>query len=73
MTLKVNNYIASVIERFENPYLGHRLENIALNSSAKIGQRLFPSIIDFFEQSGRLSPKLLTAVAVFLEFYEGEK
>ncbi|MCH2205186.1 MAG: tagaturonate reductase [Lentisphaerales bacterium] len=70
---QVTNYIASVVERFENPYLGHRLENIALNSSAKIGQRLFPSIIDYFEQSGRLSPKLLTAVAVFLEFYKGKE
>ncbi|MCM8533914.1 MAG: tagaturonate reductase [Lentisphaeraceae bacterium] len=70
---QVEAYVDSVIERFRNPFLNHRLENIALNSSAKIGQRLFPSIIDDFEQNGRFSPKLLTAVAVFLEFYKGEK
>jgi tagaturonate reductase len=69
---QIDSYIASVIERFENPFLNHRLENIALNSSAKIGQRLFPSIIDFFEESGRFPEKLLIAVAVYLEFYKGD-
>jgi len=44
----IDLYIDSVIERFENPFLKHRLENIALNSAAKIGQRLFPSIADYF-------------------------
>ena len=68
----IDTYINSVIERFENPFLKHRLENIALNSSAKIGQRLFPSIKDYFEESGRYPVRLLTAVAVFLEFYKGE-
>ena len=69
---EIDKYIASVIERFENPFLKHRLENIALNSAAKIGQRLFPSIKDFFDESGRYPVKLLTAVAIFLEFYKGE-
>ena len=69
---EIGAYISSVIERFENPFLKHRLENIALNSAAKIGQRLFPSIKDFFEESGRYPEKLLTAVAIFLEFYKGE-
>lgn len=69
---EIDAYIASVIERFENPFLKHRLENIALNSSAKIGQRLFPSITDYFNESGRYPVKLLTAVAIFLEFYKGE-
>lgn len=68
----IDKYISSVIERFENPFLKHRLENIALNSSAKIGQRLFPSIHDYFKESGRYPVKLLTAVAIFLEFYKGE-
>lgn len=69
---EIDRYVASVIERFENPFLKHRLENIALNSSAKIGQRLFPSIHDYFEESGRYPVKLLMAVAVFLDFYKGE-
>ena len=68
----IDKYIQGVIERFENPFLKHRLENIALNSSAKIGQRLFPSINDYFEESGRCPEKLLVAVAIFLEFYKGE-
>ena len=69
---EIDKYVASVIERFENPFLKHRLENIALNSSAKIGQRLFPSIEDYFSESGRYPAKLLIAVAIFLEFYKGE-
>ena len=69
---KIAEYVASVIERFENPFLNHRLEKTALNSSAKIGQRLFPSIKDYFEESGRMPQKLLTAVAIFLEISKGE-
>ena len=68
----IDSYISSVIERFENPFLKHRLENIALNSSAKIAQRLFPSIEDYFEESGRYPVRLLRAVCIFLEFYKGE-
>jgi tagaturonate reductase len=69
---EINSYIASVIERFENPFLNHRLENIALNSATKIGQRLFPSIKDFYNKSGRYPEKLLTAVAIYLELCKGE-
>ena len=69
---EIDKYVASVIERFENPFLKHRLENIALNSSTKIGQRLFPSIQDYFSESGHYPTKLLTAVTIFLEFYKGE-
>lgn len=68
----ITSYIDSVIERFKNPFLGHRLENIALNSSAKIGQRLFPSIVDYYEQSGRFPERLLIAIAIFIDFYKGE-
>ena len=68
---EIDDYIASVIERFENPFLNHRLENIALNSTAKIVQRLYPSIIDYWNESGRYPHRLLFAVAFFMKFSEG--
>ncbi|MCM8534423.1 MAG: tagaturonate reductase [Lentisphaeraceae bacterium] len=70
---QVQSYVDSVIERFRNPFLNHRLENIALNSSAKIGQRLLPSIVDHYKQKGIFPKKVMIAVAVFLEFYQGRE
>ena len=42
-----SRYFATVLERFENPYLDHRLGSIALNSVSKWKSRLLPSLLDY--------------------------
>ncbi|MEM5527372.1 mannitol dehydrogenase family protein [Gammaproteobacteria bacterium AS21] len=50
----VQGYLASVFERFENPFLEHQLSDIAQNHAQKIERRLLP----IFEQGHELLPKL---------------
>lgn len=53
----------SVIERFDNPFLDHRLEDIALHQDEKVKVRLMPSYHDYQERFGR-RPKCLSQVLV---------
>ena len=49
-------YAEAVLERFTNPFLDHRLASIGLNSSAKVRERLIPTIADFMRRQVRLQP-----------------
>ena len=46
------NYLSSVFTRFENPYLDHRLESVALNSVSKWKTRLMPPLLDYHAKTG---------------------
>jgi tagaturonate reductase len=64
---ELDGYVSSVLERFRNPFLDHRLTSIALNSAAKVQTRLLPTIADYAAaHRGRLPPGLTLAVAAFL-------
>ena len=52
------SFAADVFERFENPFLDHRLVDIALHQTKKIQTRLMPTYQEYREQFGR-SPELL--------------
>ena len=59
----------SVLERFANPFLRHRLLSIALNSVSKWRARVLPSVLDYYAKEGR-PPELLTfSFAALAEFY----
>ena len=49
----------AVFERFDNPFLDHRLEDIALHQTDKVRVRLLPSYEDFQYKFGK-SPALLS-------------
>lgn len=52
-------FAADVQERFKNPYLGHQLTSIALNSISKWRARVLPSFKDNYTANGVI-PKWLT-------------
>ncbi len=54
-------FARDVLERFANPFLDHRLADIALHQDAKIQTRLMPTVEEYRRQFGR-SPKLLGEV-----------
>jgi tagaturonate reductase len=54
-----SQYFSTVLDRFANPYLDHRLLNIALSSVAKWKSRLMPSLLDYYAKKGSV-PKLLS-------------
>lgn len=66
---EVEDFAASVFERFENPFIDHALLSISLNSVSKWKARVLPSFRDHFEAYQQL-PKLITfSFAALLEFY----
>ncbi len=60
------------IERFQNPFLHHKLIDISLNSTAKFTTRLLPSLLDFVEFHNRLPKRICFAFAALIRFYQGE-
>ena len=62
----------SVFERFENPFIRHRLLDISLNSVSKWKARVLPSFRDNVAKNGKL-PKFLTfSFAALLAFYTSD-
>lgn len=62
-------FAGAVIDRFNNPYIDHRLTDIALNSTAKWKARVMPSVTEYVKRTGTL-PKCLTfSFAAYIAFY----
>jgi tagaturonate reductase len=68
----VARFAASVLERFENPSIRHRLIDIALNSVSKLEARLLCSVLDNQRKLGVPSPRIAFAMAALLAFYRGQ-
>lgn len=62
-------YAKTVMERYENPYMEHLLQSIALNSISKFKVRVLPSIVDFYQKKGFLPSHLITSMAHLLAMY----
>lgn len=61
-------YARSVIERFANPYLDHDWRVIATNQTAKLRERVVPTLIEFVRRFGAVPDVLRTMFAVSLRF-----
>lgn len=66
-------YAADVLDRFRNPFVRHRLSDIALNSVSKWKVRVLPSLKNFRASTGRLPDRLAFSLAALLHFYRGER
>lgn len=68
---EVEQYAATVIERFKNPYIDHYLISISLNSFSKFTARLLPSVQDYMMAS-ESAPSLITcSLACLILMYRG--
>ncbi len=54
-------FARDVLERFANPFLDHRLEDIALHHDVKLGTRLVPTRDEYCRQFGK-PPRLLDEI-----------
>jgi tagaturonate reductase len=69
---ELDSFAASVLERFNNPFIDHKLFDISLNSMAKFNTRCLPSILDYMKINGK-APKILSfAFAALIAFYMRE-
>ncbi len=66
----VNGYKASLIERFRNPALRHRLSQIAMDGSQKIPQRLLSAARQRIA-SGAPIDRITLAVAAWMQYVTG--
>ena len=67
---ELSDFANAVFERFNNPFIDHRLLDISLNSVSKYKARCLPSVLDAFE-AGNFPKHLLFSLACLLKFYKG--
>lgn len=70
---EVRAYAQAVIERFENPYIKHRLCDISLNSISKFKTRLFPIIADYMEQNDTVPERITYCLVSLIESIKGNE
>lgn len=68
-TAEMEVYANETLERFRNPYINHRLTDIAMNSLSKWKTRLLPSVKAYIQQTGETPPLLTQSLASLLWLY----
>ncbi|WP_276357362.1 tagaturonate reductase [Cohnella caldifontis] len=66
---EVTAYADSVFERFANPFIRHRLADIAMNSLSKFKTRLLPTLASYADRGEPLPDLLLRGWAGLLRYY----
>lgn len=66
----LKSFAAAVNDRFDNPFIDHKLLDISLNSCSKFNARCLPSLLEYAEQEGKLPPHLIFSLAAFIRFYK---
>lgn len=65
-------YADELLQRFANPALRHRLQQISMDGSQKIPQRWLDTLA-FHQAGGRTCPAILTAIAAWVRFVRGDR
>lgn len=65
-------FATSVLERFANPFVEHRLLAIATNGTSKFKSRLVGTLKDYVAKTGRLPERVVFSLAAMIVFYEGK-
>lgn len=63
------SYKEEVLNRFDNPFIKHKLSSILLNSSSKFKSRIFPSVLSTYKATGLLPYFSLFTFSSLLELY----
>jgi tagaturonate reductase len=62
-------YAGTILDRFDNPFMEHKLEDIALNSVSKWRSRLLPSAVDFAAKRGHAPALIAFSLAALIQRY----
>lgn len=62
-------FAEAVLERFENPYLNHKLTNIVLNSISKWRARVLPSFRESYIRTGHIPQYLTLGFSYLMALY----
>lgn len=66
-------YVAEVLERFANPFVQHKLADIAMNSLSKFTARLLPSLDDYVRETGHVPPLIVSGLAAIVRMYQATR
>ncbi len=69
---EILSYSDEVMDRFRNPFIIHKLSDIALNTVSKFKVRVLPSLLQYFEKNKSLPVHLTYALACLIQFYKGK-
>lgn len=70
---EIDAFAASVLERFENPFVRHELMSIALNATTKFATRLLPTYNDYFRRFNSVPKHILFTFAAMCTFFKGKR
>ncbi len=70
---EVDEFVRSVLERFENPFVRHKVLDISLNSVSKWKARVLPSFKDYYNSKAKLPSALTFSFAALLAFYSSSE
>lgn len=70
---ELEEFAASVTERFQNPFIDHSLLAIALNSTSKWKARVMPSLKGYVEKFHKIPEGLAASLAFYIAFYRGKR
>lgn len=68
---ELNTFADEVLDRFRNPFIKHKLADIALNSISKFKVRVLPSLLAYEAKESKLPTHLTFALACLIRFYKG--
>ena len=66
---ELDDFAASVLERFNNPFIDHKLLDISLNSVSKFKARCLDTVIDYYNSNGKLPKALTFSLSALIAFY----
>ncbi len=69
---EVEAFTDAVFERFENPFIRHKVLDISLNSVSKWRARVLPSFRDYYAAKGSIPKALTFSFAALLAFYTSD-
>jgi fructuronate reductase len=68
----LSRYADELLQRFSNPALRHRLQQISMDGSQKIPQRWLDTLA-FHQSDGRTCPAILAALAAWMRFVRADR
>lgn len=69
---ELRDFAQAVFQRFNNPFIDHKLLDISLNSVSKFKARCLPSLLDCVKD-GKFPKHLLFSLACLIEFYHAKE
>lgn len=67
----LEDFAASIFDRFANPFIKHYLLSISLNSVAKFKARVLPTLLTYVDRKGALPSVITFSLAALIAFYKG--